>query len=175
MTTLTIPAGERGVIRVFALSIPASEAGALIDSGPGRASLLGVDALPDRATEVVRIKDLEGVGLSGYLTQGHGAKASSVAQDRAKLEGLAGHVLLLFSDGEERHLTTDGRARLIGAYPQEGADMSAPPLESEAAKREQPDDPPTKKPMSDARMSGMVATAVLAFIALLVIVMVVIA
>ncbi|MGR3468547.1 MAG: hypothetical protein ACU0CI_11790 [Shimia sp.] len=175
MTELQISPGERGVIRVFALSMPSAEAQALKDSGTARAALLGADDLPERATELVRIADLEGVGLSGYLVQGHGAEAGPVGRDRAKLEGLAGHVLLHFSDGEGGQLTTDGRARLIGAYPQEGADMSSPPLESDAAKREVPDNPPAKKPISDARMSGMVATAVLAFIALLVIVMVLIA
>ncbi|MEM1236518.1 MAG: hypothetical protein AAGI10_06065, partial [Pseudomonadota bacterium] len=112
-------------------------------------------------------KDLEGVGLADYLIDGHGADPADVKSDKTKLGALGGWVMVVLSKafrGQPRELEIDPRLTLIGVYGQEGVDWSPVPVTSAAAEPYSADAKP-KKPMSDARISGMVATAVLLFLA----------
>ncbi|MEO0487069.1 MAG: hypothetical protein AAF092_14285 [Pseudomonadota bacterium] len=180
MSALTVQAGEAGRIRVFALSMTEAEAKALAanpspEGGPSyQEEMLGATKLDHAYVEVVSLKSLEGVGLVDYLIEGHGAEPADVAQDKAKLGALGGSVMVVMSPAFQRQamqLSPDPRLTLIGIYAQEGVDWAPAPVSASSAAPYSAEARP-KKPMSDARISGMVATAVLAFLALFVVIFV---
>ncbi|MEL6689341.1 MAG: hypothetical protein AAFP28_03390 [Pseudomonadota bacterium] len=178
--TLEIAPGEAGLIRVFALSMTEAEAKELLtDYVEGDAPLpidtaLGTRQVDTDFVEVFPVADLEGVGLAGYLTEGNDAAEDEIAQDRAKLDALEGYVLIVFSAAFDRvaqTLAPQPELTLIGTYRQEGVDYTPVAVTSEAAELYTA---PQKKPMSEARISGMVATAVLLFLAIFVVIFVLI-
>jgi len=180
MSALDVPANEAGRIRVFALSMTDKEAKALaanispVPETDGARSyqeeVLGGEELDHDHVEVFPVKNLEGLGLSDYLVEGHGALKEDVARDKAKLSALVGWAMVVLSRafrGHARRLSLDPRLTLIGVYRQEGVDWTPAPVESATAEPSASGAKP-KKPMSDARISGMVATVVLLFLAVFV-------
>ena len=170
-TPLTIPARERGVVRVFALSMTDPEARALSQNPDAIAQALGTDGLLDmNHVELFPITDLEGVGLAGYLNEGAGVPADALARDRGKLDKLGGWVLVLFSLAFEDRATTlhpASNLTLIGTYGETRTDYSADDtLTSDAAKPNTAPPETVKKRPSDAAMSGRVATLVLILLAI---------
>lgn len=173
-TALTLPVGERHVLRVFTLALPGAEIAALRGDADLLAALLGVDMLDPAGVEVFDLADLEGVGLAAYLTQGNGVAEAQIAADRARLSALRGPVLILHAsafDGRATTLHPDPRLRFVGRY---GEELPPPvqfePLPDAAARGLLPQGKPV---MSDARMSGMVATVVLLFLAIFTVIFVV--
>ena len=129
---LTIPAGERGRIRVFSLSMSADEAENL---ELGRA--LGKYPDDPSRVEVFPVRNLEGLGLAGYLVEGCGVPEAQIAPDRTRLDALDGHVLLLFSRAYGDAgvtLEPEPALTLIGTYTEERRDITATPIETESAK-----------------------------------------
>ena len=87
MSDLDISAGERGVIRLFALDMRPEEAKFLRE--PGAADqILGVTGLDPEQIDVFPVSDLEDLGLYGYLSEGCGVSEDQL--DRAKLESVDG-------------------------------------------------------------------------------------
>lgn len=122
---LYVPAGEREVVRVFALDLPPAEAEALADAppangGPSRlAELTGADHIDREHVEIFPASDLTGIGLSGYLTEGLGVDAAELDGDRDSLEAEKGYIVILPSrafGGAETRLTPKLPLRLLGAY-----------------------------------------------------------
>ena len=95
---ITIPANERGVVRVFALSMTDIEASALKDNPKAVAGVLGTQALPNlEHIELFPVSDLDGVGLLAYLHDGAGVPQEQLTPDRVKLDRLGGWVMVVFS------------------------------------------------------------------------------
>lgn len=175
MDNHAVKANEQGLVRVFALSVPPEELALLTEENrvDWLAQTLGLARLNPSAT-LFRIEDLEDLGLIGYLIQGQGVPPTNLADDRTKLAALDGWVAVLPSSAfptAGAALTLSPEATLIGTYAEHGVDWSAdtPITTSSAASYSAP---PAKPPMSEARISGMVATAVLLFLALFVVVFV---
>ncbi|MDT0681305.1 hypothetical protein RM543_01310 [Roseicyclus sp. F158] len=127
-----VPAGETGVIRVFAVD---AAAGTPFSAQEAEAAL-GGDTLDKGKLEVVNLEDLLGVGLTGYLIEGLGADPDEVAPDRQKLDNLSGQAVIVPSSAfEGRAVTLEPRAPLteIGAYREIEATPATGPLESQAA------------------------------------------
>jgi len=139
MKQITIPKGETGVLRVFAVSRPIPDMARAIKNGYKTAlagELLGRPVAADKI-ELFALSDLTGVGLPGYLIDGQGVAEVQIAKDRARLEGLDGYVLLLLSDAFDGHEVTLPATRdltLIGSYQEETATRTAPPIDSAASK-----------------------------------------
>ena len=169
MTPITIPAHEVGVIRVFALSMTDDEARALKDDPDAINTALGADVDAEQV-EIFPISDLEGVGLAGYLIEGNAVPSEQIAPDRAKIDRLGGWVLIVFSrafGGSAITLTPDPALTLIGTYGEVPTDWSATEtVTSEAAKPYSAPQDTIKKKLSDAAMSGRVATVVLILLGL---------
>ena len=77
--TLVVKANERGMVRVFALSMTDAEAQILKtneqdgdDNPTPQEQALGAAALDAGYVEVFPIKDLADLGLAGYLETGNG-------------------------------------------------------------------------------------------------------
>lgn len=138
MSTLNIPKDEAGVIRLFAINSPIPDMNRALNTQGKQAvasTLLGYK-MPEGGFEIFPLSDLAGVGLPAYLRDGHGVTPAELARDRSKLDGLDGHVLLVFSsafEGADPTLTLGPDLTLIATYAEEAADMSAAILESDAA------------------------------------------
>lgn len=168
--SLQVCANERGLVRVFALSMSDAEALSLRENmspeddampAPQQAAL-GLTYLDSDFTEVFPIADLGELGLAGYLVEGNGIDPASLTQDRAKLDNLDGWVFLVYSSafgGFNADLTPLKSLTLIGTYAEMGADWTPTQvLESDAAYGAVS---PAKSGPSDAAMSGRVASLVL--------------
>ena len=176
MSTFTVTSGEAGLVRVFAISAPPDEFASRSEDGNmvWLTLALGLTGINDTA-QLFAIKDLEDLGLVGYLRDGQGIPEEALAEDRAKLSALSGWVAVLPSSAFGQQAGTFDLApelTLIGTYAEEGVDWSGTPIETPSAAPYSADPIPGKKPMSDARMGGMVATAVLLFLAIFVVIFV---
>lgn len=129
---LNVQSDEIGVIRVFSLDMPLAEARKLVEGRgnghPGLPNLLGISGLDRSKIELLDPADLRGVGLANYLIDGLGADADEVSADGARLAGLKGTVLILFSgafSGRGRMLEPREPVVAIGSYREAG---SVPPV-----------------------------------------------
>ena len=167
--SLTVRPNERGVIRLFALSMTDDEARPLRANpdqpDPTRASkvaaLLGLEALDHDAVEVFRVSDLEELGLAGYMIEGNAVPEDQIDPLRPKLAALDGWVMVVYSAAFSDTAVTLKPAQqltLIATFEETRTDWSSStPLTSNAAA---PQTPVAKKP-SDAAMMGRVATIAL--------------
>lgn len=170
--TIDIPANERGLIRVFAVNRPPQDIVAAFKTTTGKQiaeDLLG-RPLADNGIELFPVKDLSGVGLSGYLQEGYAVPAAQIAGHRQRLDALEGYVLLVFSDafeGAATTLTPGPDVTLIGTFGEAQPDMSAIPLESAAAKVGSGTTPEAPPPAPRNRAGSlMVALALCALVVL---------
>lgn len=177
--SISVPRNERGVVRLFALSMtddqakrlrdgPPSDPGDIIgDAGPEpgtlsqQRKLLGATFLDEKFTEVFRVSDLDDLGLTGYMIDGNGVDPNQVLEDSIKLAMLDGWVMVVYSAafvGQAMTLKPARELTLIGTYNELGTDWSSDiPLTSKAAT--EPAKQPTKP--SDAAILGRVASIAL--------------
>lgn len=164
--TLSIPAAESGLIRVFALSLPEAEAKALKADTPQVGAhpverALGAQTLVTKHVEVFPIADLGDMSLPDYLTEGAGAARPPIDTDRAKLTALEGWVMIVYSGafgGVAQDITPESALTLIGTYAQEGTDWTnVIDIETASAVPQAAPAPELKRPPSDAAMSGRIA------------------
>ena len=143
---LIIPAEEHGTVRLFAVNLPEAEVAAMLRDAPtlgtalttgelpqvpAAADLLGHPDLDTRHTELFAIRDLTGLGLTGYLTEGLGLQESEIAPDRARLAALEGYVLIVLSrafGGQAATLDLPPALTLIGTYRDKTAPVLFEPL-----------------------------------------------
>lgn len=174
---LTIKPKEQGVIRLFALDLAEAQIATFVNprtSHTGGAEVwplriaLGLPELSAAGIEVIKVENLAGIGLMGYLNEGQGISLEALEPYRAAIEGLTGHVVILHPS----------------AAPQGGTIDPQPPLSHIATLAEAPPDTevgeltadltsaPAKPKKSDARVGGMVATyaliAMFAIVALII-------
>lgn len=168
MTSLHIKPADRTNVFVFLIELPDEDAAKFANDSAAIGGAL--DTVIDAAHVVhFPLTDLEGVGLTEYLTEGMGLREDAVEADVLKLDALKGHVLILKGQafmGET--LDTLARPPLlhVGTYPEAQSPALMEPLHSDAAKGQLAQGKP---PKSEARVSGMVAMFVLLFLALFVI------
>lgn len=167
---IDVPSNERGMIRVFALSMTDKEARALKDDPEAIGTALGasVDA---QHVEVFPVSDLEGIGLVGYLVEGNAVPPEQLSSDRAKLEKLGGWVMIVFSlafGDRATALQPAPTLTLIGTYGETRTDWRATKtVEADSAKPYSAPPETVKKKPSDAAMSGRIAMIALLVLGLL--------
>lgn len=158
---LVLPEGERHVLRVFKLNLPAAEVAQLPGKADLLAALLGVEALDAAGVEVFDLADLAGLGLAAYLVEGNGAAEGQIAADRDRLDALTGAVLILHSaafEGRATRLHPDPRLRLIGTYGEDLPPVQFEPLPDAAAKGLLPQGRPVT---TDMRRAARITAAIL--------------
>ena len=173
---LTIEAHETRVTRVFAVNLPETQVAAMLretagqtaaQSGdlpetPAAATLLGWPELDTRQTELFAVNDLTGLGLPGYLVEGLGLPEEQINADKARLSALEGYVLIVLSrafNGRSIDLELPAEVTLIGTYRETSPPVQFEPLPGSGTGGT-PNEP-HHKPVSDAAMSGRIATAAL--------------
>lgn len=135
MSRMQIKAGEHGIVRLFAIDLALDEAQHFDVDALGTA--LGGVALDPDHVDLITLKDLDDLGLDGYLIHGLGVAKSEVVQLRPQLRALQGKVALIRSaafGGMEASLTPKKPLRWIASFGEEPMDLTAVPLKSEAAK-----------------------------------------
>lgn len=160
-TTLTIPAAERGHLRLFAVNLTDTSA---LDTDTALAQFFGEQDLDMTYVELVKISDLDELSLPDYLTQGYDIDTATLAPDRARLSALGGYVLVILSLAfKDRAITLAPRPELtlIATYTTHGPDWSSTQtLDTDSTKIGS--GVQRKKP-SEAAMMGRIATYVLLF------------
>lgn len=171
---IAIPENERGVVRIFALDMSPERAKFLREPGAA-AQVLGIDTLDPANVEIFPLSDLDELGLAGYLAEGLGVPAAQLDGDRARLNAMAGWVMILrsraFQDDPAR-LTPAKEITLIASYTEEATDWSdSGPIPTESARIGS--GPPPQAGRAPSRRIGAMGFAgvliVLAIIILLVI------
>ncbi len=184
---LTVKAIERGTVRVFALDMTAREVDRLRNPGPPPgfafsddpakdfpdyvasdderdpiATLLGTDLADSDFVEVFHTDDISAIGLATYLVEGNGAAEAQIEADRARLDALHGHVVIVLSaafGGQATTLRPDPRLTLVGCYTEPPPAPVLPLPQYDSAKGIIAG--PPVKVVSDAAMGGRVAAVVL--------------
>lgn len=166
MNVIDVPPGERGVVRVFALSMDDQDAKALRaneppegDGGPRPVeAALGVSDIDTDFVEVFALSDIREIGLDGYLEDGNGIEPAQLAPDRGKLTALEGWVMVVYSaafGGKGAEVRPAPDLTLVGTYSEPGVDWSDRSRLTTAG-AEGTVAPAETKP-SDAAMSGRIA------------------
>lgn len=164
-----IRANETGLVRLFQIDLPPDEIESFSGDLHNLQLALGAKWLDAEYVEVFSASDLKGLGLAGYMTEGLGIAAADLTSEKARLDALQGHMLVVLSkafDGVEQVLTPKAPLRWVGTYAEEAANITFEPLPDESAKGVAP--AMDKKVPSQAAMQGKVATLVLIFLALFV-------
>lgn len=170
MTNVILP-HEHGRVRVFQLDPILS--GQLGDTYDALADALNASITAPDDVQIVSAETLNDIGLAQFLMLGYGISQADMTPEMDQLNNLKGEFAIVRSGafGEAGAvLRTDGAAKLVATFTEEGA---APPpmtpLTSDSSHGAiTPPDAPAKKPKSDARIGGMVATAALIVMGLLV-------
>lgn len=175
--TIEISATETGVVRVFAVDIPADQIAAFTarnGTWPLREAL-GAEALDAEHIEVFDAADLAGVGLPGYLSDGHAIPADQLDPIRDRLAAQTGTLMVITSrafQGTAQTLTPRAPLKLIATLQEPHDPITFGALPDASARTPEHEETPERKKPSDAAMSGRVATIVLLVLALLVVAMV---
>ena len=141
MTQIQINGSETGTVRLFHLDLPAEAIERFVtQAGTGEWPLkygLGARELRASFVEVIDIRDLDGMGLSQYLMEAHGATGDDFRAMRPQIDALRGHALVLPSQafgGVTQTLTVSTPMRWIGTFGEVRAKRPGPKLRSASAK-----------------------------------------
>jgi hypothetical protein len=174
---IQISATETGIVRVFAVDIPADQIAAFTarnGTWPLREAL-GAETLDPSYLDIFDADDLTGVGLPGYLIDGHAIPEDQIAPLRARLMGQQGTVMVVTSrafGGTPQTLTPRAPLNLIATLSVAHDPVTFDALPDASARTPEHEEKPQRKKPSDAAMSGRVATVVLLLLALLVTIMI---
>ncbi|MEO9898535.1 MAG: hypothetical protein ABJD13_16835 [Paracoccaceae bacterium] len=162
--TLSIPAQDHGQAYLFALNIIEADAKDLIEKPNAPEKLLGVALNPDFA-EIIRISDLDDLGLIGYLEQGYEIPEQNLRADKRKLSAVEGFVLIVLSrafDAKAHTIAIGPELTHLGRYSTTPTDWEeTSDMHSESAAPYSAPEETIKERPSDGAMMGRVATIVL--------------
>lgn len=162
---LTIPNGHQRMVWVFSARMDLDALEAL--KGDGLGDILGLWRDPDPAhVECFEADAMAEYGLANYIAQANGMAVSDA--DAATLDALKGPVCLIYSKAlaeAETRFAPEPPLTFVGRF---GTAPAIPPMSSLESASATGLLPQGKPPKSDARMSGMVATFVLIFLAVFV-------
>jgi len=170
-TSLTIPAAERHKLRLFQLDLPPEQIRFLREPG-AVADLLGCDGLAESGIQLIRIEDLDALGLSGFLVQGCDIPEDQIAANTDALNTAYGTVLALASSAFQDRETTlclPGKVRLIATLTEEPTDWSGSgPIKTPSALPGSAPRTAPRQARADARRIGGIVFGVFMVLTLLV-------
>ena len=166
--SLTVPAGEHGTVRLFAIDLPDEAARAFAADPDAIGRALGAEGLDPGHIDVFPVSRIAPLGLPVFLAEGHGIAPEDLEPHQAALDALDGHVAVVSSGafrGAARTLDIAPPLRLVGAWREAGApvvfgDLPAAGADP-AASRPEVSSPGPQPPRSKRRTNGLVAFAVL--------------
>ncbi len=171
MSLAEIPPMERGRLRLFAINKTEDEARALLDEGTHAIQkLLGVNDLNPDFIELFRLADLGDMGLDDYLHTGYDVPRAQLDPQAGRLRALEGCVLVVLSLAfRDLHVTLPDTPdlTLIGTFGAPAPEWTTTETVTSASADLYTGAHKPGKPVSDAAMSGRVATAALLVIFLI--------
>ncbi|UOA28159.1 hypothetical protein [Pseudosulfitobacter sp. DSM 107133] len=171
MSLAEIPPMERGRLRLFAINKTEDEARAILAEGTHAIqTLLGANDLNPDFIELFRVADLGDMGLDDYLHTGYDIPRAQLDPQAGRLRALEGYVLVVLSLAfRDLHVTLPDTPdlTLIGTFGAPAAEWSTTETITSAAAEPYSGPPKASKPVSDAAMSGRVATVALLVIFLI--------
>lgn len=173
---LHIPAGERGVLRLFNLNIEAGDLKALRAPRALEAAL-GLQGLDHDHVDLIALSDLGEMGLSEFLSEGYATPEDQLAPARDRLDALKGQVLLIRSAAfgqTPATLSPAAQLRFVGQFSEPQTDWSgAAPIDTASAKRGSGPPLPPRAARSRARRIGGMVFAVFMLLVLAIVLLVV--
>ena len=153
---VSIPAGERGTVRLFAVDLPPEQARAFAADPGAVARALGAPDLDPTRVEVFPLARIAAIGLPTYLAEGHGIPPAALEAQSESLAALDGHVVLVAAGAfgpEARVLSVAPPLRLVGAWQEEAPAIRFGELLSEGARGtlDAPPAPPPAPQTGDGR------------------------
>lgn len=141
MTQVEINGSDTETLHLFHLDLPPEAVERFTTmAGTGEWPLkyaLGATALRPAFVETLRIGDLGPMPLSRYLAEAHNLPEEALAADRATLDALTGHVVILppqAFDNTSQRLSPAAPLSHVGAYGAHPAPGRGAPLRSDAAR-----------------------------------------
>jgi hypothetical protein len=162
---VTIPAGEIGVLRLFALDMPREQVRFLRDEPGAIDDVLGTAGLNPEDVEIFPVSDLDDLGLPGYLHEGHAVPEDQIAPTRARLDAQTGFVMVLHSRAFGGRATTLTPARSLiplGTYSATPTDWTARPQPAPASAR--PHSGPPASPRANRARARTIGASIFAVV-----------
>lgn len=125
---LEVHAHERRVVRVFALDVPPAQIRFLKEEPAAIADLLGLLTIETDHVDLIRLTDLDDLGLEGYLSEGCDVPQQDLAPVSDDLGSLKGYVLVVLSrafGGNAVTLAPKPGLSLVATFGQSATDWSA--------------------------------------------------
>lgn len=138
---MTLTSGDRETVHLFTVDLPEDDFWSFVTPDPDTGDYplrdaLGVATLDDTQVEGAVIADLQGFGLSGFLTEGIGVDEALIAPDRARLDALSGCVAIVKGaafDGAQVPITPRPPVAHFGSWHMVAPETTMEPLTSAAA------------------------------------------
>lgn len=136
---IEVPAQETGVVRLFAVDLPADKIEEFADADRDDWPVipaLGIKDLNPSYVEIFHVKQLEELGLFGYLTEAYNISPEDLKDDRAVLNNIRGHVALISSPafrGMAQTLRLHHPLRWLGTWAEPRPELDLAPIHSDAA------------------------------------------
>ncbi|MCR8826076.1 hypothetical protein [Pseudosulfitobacter koreensis] len=162
---------ERGRLRLFAINKTEAEARALLDGGiKAIQDLLGIDDLNPDFIELFRVADLGEMGLDDYLHTGYDIPRAQLDPQAGRLRALEGYVLVVLSLAfRDLHVSLPDTPdlTLIGTFGAPAPEWTTTDTITSTSADLYSSPEKTRKPVSDAAMSGRIASIALLVIFLI--------
>lgn len=173
LPSLSIRANETGVIRVFAMDMPAEQA-RFQNEPQAMQQILGISDINPTYVEIFPVSDLDQLGLAGYLIEGCGVPASSIAPERDRLNAVTGYVMLVHSRAfGGLAVTLTPTLPMIAVFNEPATDWSGEQIETQSAQLYTSTRPPPQQVRTVARRSGAIVFTIFMLIVAAIILMVV--
>lgn len=136
---IEVPAGETGVVRLFAVDLPPEDIEDFADferEGWPLISALGLYDLNPSYVEIFPVSNLDDMGLPGYLTEGYSIDPDDLRDDRQFLGNIRGHVALISSGafrGKAQTLRLSHPLIWLGTWSEPRPELDLAPIRSDAA------------------------------------------
>ncbi len=156
--TVQIPAGEHGVVRVFTLGYRVSMELAHFEAVDRLKEALGLEELNADDVQIVDLSAVREMGFSAFLMQAYDVTEDEITPLAATLDALKGHVAVLRSGafkGVGATVNATGETRLVATLHEPRMSAPEPMPHYDSATGEVTGK--TRKPVSDAAMSGRIA------------------
>lgn len=134
---MTIPQGEHGQVRLFALDLPDDDAQNFANHALTRLpEALDTAPLDMTHAQVFDAGDLAGIGLTDYLIDGQGVDPDTLSTDRRWLDAQTGGLVVVTSPafkGKARNITVHPPLRWLGTWSEARSAPSLDRLTAESA------------------------------------------
>jgi hypothetical protein len=138
---MTLTSGDRDTVHLFTVDLTEDDLWGFVTADPETGDFplkdaLGVATLDETQVEGAVAEDLDGIGLSGFLTEGLGVDETSIAPDRGRVDALTGSVVIVRGaafDGAKIPLAPTPPLRHFATWRMTPANTTMEALESDAA------------------------------------------